>query len=282
MLVRVPAPNRRAHDAIAEIHYLASRPRNYEWVLEADIRACFDEIGHVPLMDRVRARIKDKRVLALARAFLKAGVMTADGDREENYTGTPCRLAGILSPAAGQHRAVRALDDHFTRQWQTQMGTTWQRAKRRQQGLGTWRLVRYADDFVIMVNGTRAHAEALREEAAAVLAPLGLRLAEEKTRVVHIDEGFDFLGFTIRRMRKRGTSKQYVYTVPSKTSIQAVKDKVSAKTYRSTLHLSPEVLIQSINLRTSWPGGRTTTATESPRPCSARSTIMHGAGSCAG
>src|SRR3984885_4926188 len=179
-------PNRRAHDAIAEIHYLASRPRNYEWVLEADIRACFDEIGHVPLMDRLRARITDKRVLALVKAFLKAGIMTADGDREETYTGTP--QGGILSPLLA-NIALSALDDHFTRQWQTQMGTTWQRAKRRQQGLGTWRLVRFADDFVIMVNGTRAHAEALREEAAAVLSPMGLRLAEEKTHVVHIDEG---------------------------------------------------------------------------------------------
>jgi RNA-directed DNA polymerase len=89
-------PNRRAHDAIAEIHYLASRPRNYEWVLEADIRACFDEIGHVPLMGRLRARIKDKRVLALVKAFLKAGIMTADGDREETYTGTP--QGGIITP----------------------------------------------------------------------------------------------------------------------------------------------------------------------------------------
>jgi RNA-directed DNA polymerase len=58
-------------------------------VLEADIRACFDEIGHVPLMDRLRARIKDKRVCALVKAFLKAGVMTADGEQEETYTGTP-------------------------------------------------------------------------------------------------------------------------------------------------------------------------------------------------
>ena len=79
-----------------------------------------------------------------------------------------------------------------------------------------------------MIHGERRHAEALREEAAAVLAPLGLRLAEEKTRVAHIDEGFDFLGFTIRRMRKRGTSKHYIYTVPSKKAIQAIKDKVSA------------------------------------------------------
>jgi RNA-directed DNA polymerase len=98
-----------------------------------------------------------------------------------------------------------------------------------------------------MVSGQRRHAEALREETAAVLAPLGLRLAEEKTRVVHIDEGFDFLSFTIRKMRKRGTSKHYVYTVPSRKAIQAIKDKVAAKTYRSTRHWSPEVLIQSIN-----------------------------------
>ncbi|MGH3408015.1 MAG: group II intron maturase-specific domain-containing protein, partial [Streptosporangiaceae bacterium] len=173
-----------------------------------------------------------------------AGVMTADGDRKESYTGTP--QGGILSPLLA-NIALSALDDHFTRQWQQQMGTGYQRKKRRKNGTGTWRIVRYADDFVVMVNGTRAHAEALREETAAVLAPLGLRLAEEKTRVVHIDEGFDFLSFTIRRMRKRGTSKHYVYTVPSKAAIQAVKDKISAKTYRSTRNMAPEVLIQSIN-----------------------------------
>jgi RNA-directed DNA polymerase len=237
-------PNRRAHDAIAEIHYLASRPRNYHWVLEADIRSCFDEIGHVALMDRFRRRIKDKKVCALVKAFLKAGVMTADGDVEESHTGAPA--GGILSPLLA-NIALSALDDHFTRQWQAQMGTQVQRARRKRHGLGNWRLVRFADDFVVMVTGQRQHAEALREEVAAVLAPLGLRLAEEKTRVVHIDEGFDFLNVTIRRMRKRGTSKHYVYTMPSRKAIQAVKDKVSAMTYRSTRNTEPEMLIQGIN-----------------------------------
>jgi RNA-directed DNA polymerase len=235
-------PNRRAHDAIAEIQFYATH--GYEWVLEADIRACFDEIGHVPLMDRLRARIKDKRICALVKAFLKAGVMTADGDQEETYTGTP--QGGILSPLLA-NIALSALDDQFMRQWQAQMGTDGQRRKRRKNGLGNWRLIRYADDFVVMVSGQRRHAEALREQAAAALAPLGLRLAEEKTRVVHIDEGFDFLSFTIRRMRKLGTQKHYVYTVPSRKAIQAIKDKVSAKTYRSTRHQSPEALIQGIN-----------------------------------
>jgi RNA-directed DNA polymerase len=86
------------------------------------------------------------------------------------------------------------------------------------------------------IPGDRHHAEELREEVAAVLAPLGLRLAPEKTAVVHIDEGFNFLGFSIRRQRKRGTQKWYVYTKPSRKAIQSVKDKVSAKTYRSTRH----------------------------------------------
>lgn len=82
-------PNRRAQDAIAEIHHLASEPINYRWVLEADIKACFDEISHTALMSRLRARIKDKRVCALVRAFLKSGVLTELGTREETYTGTP-------------------------------------------------------------------------------------------------------------------------------------------------------------------------------------------------
>ena len=89
-------PNRRAHDAIAEIHHLASEPINYRWVFEAGIKACFDEISHTALMGRLRARVKDKRVCALVRAFLESGVMTQSGDREETPTGAP--QGGIATP----------------------------------------------------------------------------------------------------------------------------------------------------------------------------------------
>jgi RNA-directed DNA polymerase len=220
-------PNRRAHDAIAEIHSLTSRPSNYHWVLEADIKACFDEISHTALMDRLRARVKDKRVCALVKAFLKAGILTELGDREDTNTGTP--QGGILSPLLA-NIALSALDDHFDQLWRQQMSTSYQRRKRSRSGMANYKIIRYADDFVIMVSGDRYHAEELREEVVAVLAPLGLRLAPEKTAVVHIDEGFDFLGFHIRRQRKRGTQKWYVYTKPSKRAIQSIKDKVSAKT----------------------------------------------------
>jgi len=237
-------PNRRAHDAVAEIHHLASEPINYRWVFEADITACFDEIDHVALMDRLRVRIKDKRVCALVKAFLKAGVMTTAGDREDTLAGTP--QGGILSPLLA-NIALSTLDEHFDRQWRQEMGTTKRRATRRRHGLGNWRLIRYADDFVLMVSGDRHHAESLREEVAGVLAPLGLRLSPEKTRVVHIDEGLDFLGFHIRRQRKRGTNKHYVYTKPSKKAIQSIKDKVKDRTRRSNLHWGVDELLVSLS-----------------------------------
>ncbi|MEV0169130.1 group II intron maturase-specific domain-containing protein [Nonomuraea fuscirosea] len=81
------------------------------------------------------------------------------------------------------------------------MGTDYQRTKRRRAGQGNWRLIRYCDDFGVMVAGSAEKAEVLREQIAAVLFRLGLRLSVDKTRVVHIDDGFDFLGQHIRRQR---------------------------------------------------------------------------------
>ncbi|MEU1449252.1 group II intron reverse transcriptase/maturase [Streptomyces mirabilis] len=235
-------PNRRAHDAISEIHLLGTS--GYHWVLECDIKACFDEIDHTALMNLLRRRIKDKHICSTVKAFLKSGILTEVGNKEETQTGTP--QGGILSPLLA-NIALSALDEHFDQLWRQDMGNDKQRRQRRNKGLGNWRLVRYCDDFVLMVFGERHHAEALREEVSAVLAPLGLRLAPEKTQVVHIDEGFTFLGFDIRRMRKRGTSKHYVYTKPSKKAIQSIKDKVKVKTYRSTRYQDLGELIADVN-----------------------------------
>jgi RNA-directed DNA polymerase len=222
-------PKRRAQDAIAEIHLLASRPRSYEWVLEGDIEACFDRIDHTALLARVRQRIGDKRVLALVKAFCKAGILTETGSTRDSETGTP--QGGILSPLLA-NIALSALDEHLTAEWAA-MGDSSARHRRRRRGLATYRLVRYADDFVVMVNGTRRHAEQLREQVAEVLAPIGLRLAEAKTRIVHIDEGFDFLGFRIQRQPKRGSGKPTVYTYPSKASLARVKAKIRSMTQQA-------------------------------------------------
>ena len=93
-------------------------------------------------MDRLRVRVKDKRVCGLVKAFLKSGVLTELGDREESPAGTP--QGGILSPLLA-NIALSALDDYFARQWQQEMGTGSQRAKRRRNGHGNWKLIRYAD-----------------------------------------------------------------------------------------------------------------------------------------
>lgn len=109
------------------------------------------------------------------------------------------------------------------------------------------RLIRYADDFVVMVGGTRADAETLWEEVPAVLAPMGLRLSAEKTRVCHIDEGFDFLGWRIQRQSWRGRpGKRVLYTYPSKKALRAVMAKVRSLTRRNQ-HRNLADLLRAVN-----------------------------------
>src|SRR5260370_25924704 len=122
-------------------------------------------------MDRLRARIKDKCMCAMVKAFLKSGVMTELGDREETLTGTP--QGGILSPLLA-NIALSVLDDHFDQKWRQEMGTEWQRKKRRQHGQGNYKIVRYAHDFVLMVSGERRHAEPLPHESPAAPPPMRL------------------------------------------------------------------------------------------------------------
>lgn len=198
-------------------------------MLEADIEACFGSIDHTALMDRVRRRVGDKRVLALVKAFLKAGILTVDGAELGTVTGTP--QGGILSPLLA-NIALSALDDHFAEIWQA-TETSNRRQGIRKRGGATYRLVRYADDFVVLVYGTREHAEALRAQVTQVLAPLGLRLSQAKTSVVHFDEGFDFLGWRIQRRRKRGTAQRYLYTYPSKKALLSVMAQVRKLTRRA-------------------------------------------------
>ena len=224
-------PRRRAQDAIAEIHYYGTR--GYRWVLDADIEAAFDCVSHSALLERVRARVKDKRVLALVKAFLKAGILTELGERRDTRTGTP--QGGILSPLIF-NVAMSALDEHLHGPWKTggDMSTPGRRKMRRRRGLPNWRVIRYADDFVVLVHGGRGDAEALREEIAEVLRPLGLRLSPLKTQVVHMSDAFDFLGFRIQRRRKQGTARWYVYTFISARCIRAVKAKIRALTHRTS------------------------------------------------
>ncbi len=242
-------PVRRAHDAIAEIHVFGTN--GYRWVLDADIEAAFDNLSHCAVLARVRARVKDKRVLALVKAFLKAGVLTELGENRDTNAGTP--QGGILSPLIF-NVAMSALDEQLHRPWKPggTMETHGKRVRRRAKGLPNWRIVRYADDFVVLVHGTKADAETLREEIADVLTPLGLRLSAAKTRIVHMSEAFDFLGFRIQWKRKRGTSKWYVYTFIADRPIRSLKAKIRALTNRRSQQDLRYVLIRLNQIMRGW------------------------------
>lgn len=216
-------PKRRAHDAVAEIRYLTTRPRCYDWVVEGDIKACFDQIDHTALLGRVRSRVGDKRVLGLIKAFLMAGIMGEQQRLEPTTAGTP--QGGILSPLLA-NVALSVLDEHIAQRPGGPASSPAQRARRIRRGEPNFRLVRYADDWCLLIRGTRDHAEQLKEEIRAVLSTMGLSLSEEKTLITHVDQGLDFLGWRIQRHRKRGTKRHYVYVYPSKKAVQAIKRKI--------------------------------------------------------
>jgi RNA-directed DNA polymerase len=233
-------PGRGCHTALLEVYH---QWRGTVWFIEGDITDCFDEISHPALMERVRKRVGDKRVLALVKAFLKAGILLEDGTLSDTDAGTP--QGSILSPLLS-NVALSVLDEHIAHGPGGPAATPYERAKRRRQGLPNYRLVRYADDWCLLVHGTKVHAEALRDEIAGVLSTMGLRLSPEKTLVTHIDEGLVFLGWRIQRHRKRGTGKSYVYIYPAKKSLAAVMAKVQT-ICRVNTNLPLEALLHPLN-----------------------------------
>jgi RNA-directed DNA polymerase len=236
-------PGRRAQDAIADIVHLANPTSCYDWVIEADIEACFDRIDHRALMSEVRRRIGDRRVLSLVRAFLRSGVMTEAGRLERTLTGTP--QGGIISPLLA-NIALSVLDREFEQRWEAMSRYPGLRQYLRRKGHATFRLVRFADDFVVVVKGTREQASAILAELPEIVGRIGLGLSADKTRLTNIDDGFDFLGFTLRR-RPRVGKKPCVYTFVSDEALASVKRKVKALTTRRTTNLALHQLIRALN-----------------------------------
>ena len=132
------------------------------------------------------------------------------------------------------------------------MSTPKRCACRRRKGLPNWRIVRYADDFVVLVHGTGDNVALLYEEIANVLAPLGLRFSEAKTRIAHMSDAFDFLGFRIQWKRKRGTNKWYVYTFIADRPVRSLKDKIRALTNRLSQQPPSDVLIRLNQIMRGW------------------------------
>jgi RNA-directed DNA polymerase len=233
-------PNRRTQDAIQCIMHYTTERKKFFWIIEGDISSYFDTINHRKLMKLLRQRIKDERVLDLIWKFLRAGVMERKLFKD-TLTGAP--QGGILSPLLANIYLNEL--DAFMRDRGYGIPQK-ERTARRRKGLANFGYARYEDDFVVMCNGTKAQAEAFKQELHEFLGKdLRLELSMEKTKVTHLNDGFDFLGFHIKRcMSSKGVLRQ---TFIPKEALRKLRHKITYMTSPATYGDSDSTKIMALN-----------------------------------
>lgn len=214
-------PRRSTADAIEQCFKALSGAKSAEWVLEGDIRGCFDNFSHVWIRQHVPM---DRAIL---RQWLEAGYIDK-GSLFETRAGTP--QGGIISPVIanmvldGLEAIVHANSGRTT-------------AERRKSKVN---IIRYADDFVVTGTSRELLENQVLPSIRQFMAERGLELSEEKTHITHISEGFDFLGQNVRRYRNKLLIK------PAKKSINSLLDKIREIVKRSA-NATQESLIWRLN-----------------------------------
>jgi len=207
---------RSCADALEHAHIVLSRKCSPQWVLEGDIRACFDQISHAWLLQHV---LMDRQIL---RRWLKAGYWEK-GQLYPTRAGTP--QGGIISPIL----ANIALDG---------MQTTLRQAVSRKGDKVNF--VRYADDFIVTGATQELLEQKVKPALTAFLSQRGLELSEQKTVITHIQKGFHFLGHTVRKFGDK------LLTAPAKSSLHHLQDKIGL-CIKSALALSQPALLRQLN-----------------------------------
>ncbi len=224
---------RRTMDAIAVIMPQFNQGVKRYYVIEGDLKSYFDTVHHRKLLSILKRRIADKKIIELVHLFLKAGVME-DGFFTRSESGVP--QGGVISPLLA-NVYLNEFDKWAEQKWHS-LGA-YERSKIRKTGRGTYQMVCYADDFVIVSNDTIEGVRRTKEEVKHFLEKeLFLTLSEEKTKITHVNKGFDFLGYHIQRCRPEG--RWVVHLRPTEKSILRIKSKIKEMTSSRWVHL-PEV-----------------------------------------
>jgi RNA-directed DNA polymerase len=203
-------------DALRHVHNVLSRQCSPQWVLEGDIKACFDEIRHEWLLQHI---LMDKQIL---HKWLKAGYWE-NGKLFPTRHGTP--QGGIISPIL----ANLALDG---------MQQAIREAVRKAGDKVNF--VRYADDFIVTGATRELLEQKVKPALTAFLHLRGLELSEQKTVITHISKGFNFLGHTVRKFGDK------LLTYPAKSNVKALREKISV-CIKSALGLPQEALLRQLN-----------------------------------
>jgi len=234
-------PKRNCHDAMVKIHRtLCGYKSNRSWIFEGDFKACFDTLNH----DFILKQIEGFPEADIIAKWLKAGFVD-NNVFEETEDGTP--QGGIISPLLANialHGMEKALGIKYTLCKRTR-GIIYENHTK-------YSMCRYADDFVIMCR-TKEEAENVRVLLANYLSERGLTLADEKTKITHAEEGFDFLGFNVRRYNvtifKKGQQPQpgkKLLIKPSKDSVKALRAKIK-DVYAGAKGANAQALIGRLN-----------------------------------
>ena len=269
-------PGRSVHGALEHLRMLL-RPREsrqgrrlpYQWAIEGDIKGCFDNIGHHPLMDRIRRRVGDLKVTRLVLAFLKAGVMS-ESQFSRTETGTP--QGGILSPLLA-NIALGTIEERYERfTWPRRIPTTRRyrktvkrieevalKARERERRSGGVVLIpiRYADDFLILVGAApgpgqddRAREAALGEKEALakeIKERLGLELSAAKTLVTPVTKPMRFLGHHVRVRPHPVSGRMVSTTVIPRDRSQRLREEVKDLFGKGTTAQALEVRLHHLN-----------------------------------
>jgi len=225
-------PFRSAHQAAMRLRVLIGG-QGYHVAVEGDIRKCFDRIHHCKLLSILRKTIHDERVIRIVEDMLKAGVME-DGAWQVTDEGTP--QGGIVSPLLA-NIYLNELDQYVAAKWDQMPRREKERHRKLKSAIPCY-LVRYADDFVILVKGTLEQGEQIKADVAQFLAQeLHLELSAEKTLVTDVSQGFDFLGFNIRKY------PNVTLVTPSRKAMQKFREKVKTKAWQEFSHGETEGIL---------------------------------------